>query len=105
MLYEVITVALKVKLYTVSDDPQNVYGLIRATAQNDRIESTYEAGALTLNVLQKGGGLLDENYSAACNFLQTERKATLVSETDVAVIDGFPASITTNVTRARNNFV
>jgi hypothetical protein len=85
-------VALNVKIYQVSDEPQNVWGLIAATAQKDRIQTDYELGSLTANVLPKGGVLLDENYTAAFDFLQSQRKAKIISEQSIAVLDGFSAT-------------
>ncbi|MCC7477462.1 hypothetical protein IT575_03295 [bacterium] len=93
--------ALKVKVYQVSDDPQEVYGLLRATAQSDRIRGTYELGSLAANILPKGGVLLDENYTAAFEFLSQQRKAKLVTETEVAVLDGFQATINNTRTRGQ----
>jgi hypothetical protein len=93
--------ALKVKVYQVSDTPEEVYGLIRATAQDDRIRTNYELGSLGVNILPKGGVLLDENYTAAFDFLTTERKAKLITETEVSVLDGFQASISANRTRGQ----
>jgi hypothetical protein len=94
-------VAMKVKVYQVSSDPELVYGLLRATAQDDRITSNYELGSLNVNVLPKGGVLLDENYSAAFEFLQTQRDAELITETEVAVIDGYEADISNTRTRGQ----
>ena len=94
-------VAMKVKVYQVSSDPEMVYGLLSATAQKDRVTADYELGSLAVNVLPKGGVLLDENYSAAFDFLQTNREAELITETEVAVIDGFEADISNNRTRGQ----
>jgi hypothetical protein len=94
-------VTLKVKVYQVSDDPQEVWGLIRATAQKDRINAAYELGSLGVNVLQKGGAMLPENYTAAFEFLQQQRKAKLITETEVAVLDGFNATIDNTRTRGQ----
>ncbi len=94
-------VALKVKVYQVSSDPEMVYGLLSATAQKDRITADYELGSLAVNILPKGGVLLDENYSAAFDFLQTNREAELITETEVAVIDGFQADISNSRTRGQ----
>jgi len=97
-------VALSVRLFTVSDEPQEIYGLIRATAQDDRIQASYQLGAMTVDILPKGGVLLDENYSAAFEFLQTERKAQVLTETEVAVLDGFPAQIDATRTSANLDY-
>jgi hypothetical protein len=94
-------VAIKVKVYQVSVDPQEVWGLIAATAQNDRLDWEYEVGTLSLNVLPKGGIMLDEDYTAAFQFLQQEREAKVITETEVAVIDGFQASIDSTRTRGQ----
>jgi len=94
-------VALKVKVFQVSDNPQDVWGLLRATAQKDRINMAYELGSLATNILPKGGVMLDENYTAAFEFLQQQRKAQLVTETEVAVVDGFNATITNTRTRGQ----
>ncbi|MBN2081853.1 hypothetical protein JW859_06545, partial [bacterium] len=94
-------VAIKIKIYQVTDNPQDVWGLISATAQKDRIQSTYELGDLGVLIQPKGGVMLDENYSAAFEFLQQERKAKVLTETEVAVIDGFAASISSTQTRGQ----
>jgi hypothetical protein len=94
-------VAINVKVYQVSEDPEKVWGLLRATGQKDRITAPYESGSLTVNVLPKGGVLLDENYSAAFDFLQTERKAKLVTEQEIMVVDGFNANMTNTRTRGQ----
>jgi type II secretory pathway component GspD/PulD (secretin) len=96
-------VALNVRIYSVSDSPESTWGLLRATAQKDRINSTYSLGQLDVDILAKGGVMLDENYTAAFEFLQSEDKATLVTEQEVAVIDGFTASL--NDSRTRGNLV
>jgi uncharacterized membrane protein YgcG len=94
-------VAIKIKVYQVSDNPQEVWGLVSATAQDNRVQGTYELGDLSVLVQPKGGVLLDENYSAAFDFLQQQRKAKLITETEVAVIDGFAASISSTQTRGQ----
>ena len=94
-------VAIKARVYQVSTTPEEVWGLISATAQKDRINSAYELGNLSVNVLPKGGVMLDENYSAAFEYLQQERKSRIITEVEVAVIDGFPASIDSTQTRGQ----
>lgn len=94
-------VAIKIKVYQVSENPQEVWGLISATAQDNRVQAAYELGNLGVLIQPKGGVLLDENYSAAFEFLQQERKAKLITETEVAVIDGWPASISSTQTRGQ----
>ena len=96
-------VALNVRIYSVSDSPENTWGLLRATAQKDRINSTYSLGQLDVDVLAKGGVMLDENYTAAFEFLQSEDKATLITEEEIAVIDGFTAEL--DDSRTRGNLV
>src|SRR5690606_36880824 len=94
-------VAINVKVYQVSEDPEKVWGLLRATGQNDRITAPYESGSLTVNILPKGGELLDENYSGAFDFLQTEREAKLVTEQEVMAVDGCNANMTNTRTRGQ----
>jgi type II secretory pathway component GspD/PulD (secretin) len=101
-------VAIKIKVYQTSTNPQEVWGLVSATAQNDRIDASdtdsglgYSLGQLGVVIRPKGGVMLDENYSAAFEFLQQERKAKLITETEVAVIDGFNANISSTQTRGQ----
>jgi type II secretory pathway component GspD/PulD (secretin) len=94
-------VAIKIKAYQVSADPQEVWGLIQATAQKDRIPINYELGSLNVNILPKGGVMLDENYSAAFQFLQQDRKAKVITETEIAVLDGYYADIDATRTRGQ----
>jgi hypothetical protein len=98
--------AVKITVYQVSENPQKVYGMLNATAQAPtgigRTNFGYADGSLTLNILPKNTINLPENYTAAFDALVTERKAKVITESEISVIDGFNAYLT--VDRTRGNF-
>jgi len=98
--------AVKITVYQVSENPQEVYGLLNATAQaptgSGRWVFDYADGGLGLSILPKNTIMLPENYSAAFDALISERKAKVVTESEIAVIDGFNGYLT--VDRTRGNF-
>jgi hypothetical protein len=98
--------AVKITVYQVTENPQKVYGLLNATAAapfgQDRISIGYQDGGVAMSILPKGAVALQQNYSAAFDALVTDRKAKVVTESEICVIDGFPGSLT--VDRTRGNF-
>jgi type II secretory pathway component GspD/PulD (secretin) len=93
--------ALKVKIYQTSVEPEEVYGLLRATAQNERLQAAYELGSLSFNILSRQGVDLPEDYTAAFDALSQQRKVKLITETEIATLDGFQATIQNNRTRGQ----
>ncbi|MEP0813804.1 MAG: hypothetical protein HRF49_03950 [bacterium] len=94
--------SLKVTIYTVTENPQTVYGLLTGQANRDRTFWDYGGGSLGLTIPAKGGIIPTDNYELTFNALQTERKAKVINQTEIAVIDGLPANIEFN--RTRGNF-
>jgi len=94
--------SLKVTIYTVTESPQVVYGLVSGSANKDRTFWDYAGGSLSLIVPPKGGIIPADNYTVAFEALQTERKAKVINQTEIAVIDGLPANI--EFSRTRGNF-
>jgi len=98
--------AVKITVYQVSENPQEVYGMLSATAQAPTGEGRwvfdYADGGLGLSILPKNTIMLPENYSATFDALISERKAKVVTESEIAVIDGFNGYLT--VDRTRGNF-
>jgi len=98
--------AVKITVYQVSENPQEVYGMLSATAQAPTGEGRwvfdYADGGIGLSILPKNTIMLPENYSATFDALISERKAKVVTESEIAVIDGFNGYLT--VDRTRGNF-
>ncbi len=104
--------AVKLTVYQVTENPQKVYGLVRAAAPSGRTNITYDQGGLDLSFVTRPeqGGLpagfrsfrVPHNIGAVFDALAADRKAKVVTETELAVIDGFPAVL--SVDRTRGNF-
>jgi len=104
--------AIKITVYQVSENPQKVYGMIRAAAPSGRSNFTYESGELVYDWVARPeqGGLpatfrsfrVPHNIGAVFDALVTDRRAKVVTESEVALIDGFYAFL--NVSRTRGNF-
>lgn len=94
--------SLKVVIYQVTENPSVVYGLLSASWQRKREIVNYSTGALGFQIVPRGGVSFTDNYTAVFEALESERKAKVITQTELAVIDGLPASI--SISRTRGNF-
>jgi hypothetical protein len=94
--------SLKVVIYQVTENPSVVYGLLSASYQRKREVVNFANGALGFQIEPRGGVSFSDNYTAVFEALETEQKAKVVTQTELAVIDGLPGQI--SISRTRGNF-